>query len=154
MKIYLASSWKNPFYPDVLALLLAWGHEVYDFRNPAPGDNGFSWDAVDRKWQSWGSHEFREGLKHIAACRGFIMDFVAMQDADIFIGVAPFGRSASLEMGWAAGNGKKTILFFPNSSNEMGSELMVHLLDHIAIGIDELREMLDAIKEEENENHE
>ena len=45
-RIYLASSWRNPRQPEVLAALRADGHEVYDFRNPAPGDNGFSWREI------------------------------------------------------------------------------------------------------------
>jgi hypothetical protein len=34
-KIYLASSWRNTYQPDVLAQLRE-QFEVYDFRNPAP----------------------------------------------------------------------------------------------------------------------
>ena len=32
-KIYVASSWRNVFYPDVVQRLRDAGHEVYDFRN-------------------------------------------------------------------------------------------------------------------------
>lgn len=40
MKIYLASSWRNERQPAVLAALREAGHEVYDFRNPAPRHEG------------------------------------------------------------------------------------------------------------------
>jgi hypothetical protein len=43
MKIYLASSWKNTAQMNALRLLREAGHEVYDFRNPEPGNTGFSW---------------------------------------------------------------------------------------------------------------
>lgn len=33
-KIYVASSWRNSYYPDVVNKLRATGHDVYDFRNP------------------------------------------------------------------------------------------------------------------------
>ena len=33
-KIYVASSWRNEYYPEVVAKLREAGHEVYDFRNP------------------------------------------------------------------------------------------------------------------------
>ena len=32
-KIYVASSWRNTFYPEVVARLREAGHDVYDFRS-------------------------------------------------------------------------------------------------------------------------
>lgn len=40
-KIYVASSWRNQHYPEVVRRLREAGHEVYDFRNPPHGDAGF-----------------------------------------------------------------------------------------------------------------
>ena len=34
MHIYVASSWRNTYYPEVVQALRDAGHEVYDFRNP------------------------------------------------------------------------------------------------------------------------
>lgn len=31
----------DPYYPEVVKLLRAEGHQVYDFRNPPHGGNGF-----------------------------------------------------------------------------------------------------------------
>ena len=47
LAIYLASSWRNTYYPDVLAALRAAGHDVYDFRNPGDGTDGFKWSKID-----------------------------------------------------------------------------------------------------------
>lgn len=33
-KIYVASSWRNKYYPEIVAKLRMMGYEVYDFRNP------------------------------------------------------------------------------------------------------------------------
>ena len=33
-KIYVASSWRNVYYPEVVTRLREAGHEVYNFRNP------------------------------------------------------------------------------------------------------------------------
>ncbi len=57
MKIYVASSWRNTRQPEVVEALRARGHEVYDFRHPAPGNEGFSWKAIDGGWQSWSSEQ-------------------------------------------------------------------------------------------------
>lgn len=59
MKIYLASSWKNTYYPSVLAALRAAGHDVYDFRNPGDGTDGFKWSNIDPDWQNWTLEEYK-----------------------------------------------------------------------------------------------
>ena len=40
-KIYVASSWRNKYQPEVVAALRKAGHEVYDFRNPKDNPGGF-----------------------------------------------------------------------------------------------------------------
>ena len=49
-KIYVASSWRNPYQPEVVAALKKAGHEVYDFRNPK--DNRLTcnlpWEIIQR----------------------------------------------------------------------------------------------------------
>jgi len=65
-------------------------------------------------------------------------DKQAMHWADAFVGVMPFGRSASLEMGWAAGAGKLTLLLLADGE----PELMVKMLGHICVDLDEV---LDAL---------
>lgn len=47
MHLYIASSWRNIYYPEVVTALRAAGHEVYDFRNPPSGDPGFHCTDVD-----------------------------------------------------------------------------------------------------------
>ena len=49
MHIYVASSWRNTYYPEVVQALRDAGHEVYDFRNPPSGDPGFHWSDVDEQ---------------------------------------------------------------------------------------------------------
>ena len=51
--IYVASSWRNGYYPEVVAKLREAGHEVYDFRNPPSGDPGFKWSAVSEDYMDW-----------------------------------------------------------------------------------------------------
>jgi len=138
-KIYVASSWRNEIQPEVVQALRNAGHEVYDFRNPKEGDNGFHWSEIDPDWQGWTPEKYRDCLNHPVAESDFKSDFDAMEWADVFVGVQPFGRSASLEMGWAAGNGKTTILLLENGE----PELMVKMLDHIFCDMDEVVDCLD-----------
>ncbi len=48
-KIYVASSWRNQYQPQVVSFLREQGHEVYDFRHPA-GKTGFQWSQIDENW--------------------------------------------------------------------------------------------------------
>ncbi len=112
-KIYVASSWRNPRQPDVCAFLRSQGHEVYDFRNPAPGNTGFAWSSIDPDWQNWSPTGFRNGLDHPTAQEGFGYDFDAMKWADQCVLVLPCGRSAHLEAGWCMGKGKPVTIYAP-----------------------------------------
>ena len=110
MKIYVASSWRNIIQPAVVEVLRLLGHEVYDFKNPAPGNNGFRWSdcAVPGKdWKDWTPAECREALQHPIAVRGYQFDIDALRGCDACVLVLPSGRSASWELGYAMGQGKR-----------------------------------------------
>ena len=49
-RIYVATSWRNEEQPNMVNMLRADGHEVYDFRNP-PGQAGFGWEQIDPEWR-------------------------------------------------------------------------------------------------------
>lgn len=97
-RIYLASSWRNQRQPAILWILRGAGHDVYDFRNPIPGDNGFSWRQIDPDWQRWSAQQQIDALDHPVARHGLGLDFGAMQWADTFVMLQPCGRSAALEL--------------------------------------------------------
>ena len=134
-RIYVASSWRNPHQQNVVSQLRAAGHEVYDFRHPAPGNTGFAWSNIDLDWIAWTAAEFRDALTHPIAQAGFALDHAAMEWADTFVLVLPCGRSAHLEMGWACGRGKRTAIL---ALGENEPELMYLEADRICLDIDEL----------------
>lgn len=112
-RIYVASSWRNEEQAFVVAELRRAGHEVYDFKNPRPGDHGFSWSEISQQWKGWSPEAFRAGLKDPIAQAGFKSDFDAMVWANEFCLVLPCGRSAHLEAGWAAGANKRLSIYMP-----------------------------------------
>jgi hypothetical protein len=118
VNIYVASSWRNEHQPEVVKQLRLLGHSVYDFRNPKPGNHGFAWDQIDIAWRDWTVPEWFDGLSHPIAQAGFKSDFEAMKWADMCVLVLPAGRSAHLELGWAVGTGKKTVLLAPDEYEE------------------------------------
>jgi hypothetical protein len=149
-KIYLASSWRNPFQPHAVELLRMAGHDVYDFRNPPDAGrgevmgsrgtgSGFQWSEVDPNWQAWTAREYRDALKHPVAKRGFKSDLDGMVWADTCVLLLPCGRSAHLEAGWMAGQGKRTIVW---TCDGQEPELMALLASEICVSIEEVLEAL------------
>jgi hypothetical protein len=58
----------------------------------------------------------------------------ALKRCDAVVAVQPFGRSASLELGWAAGAGKFTVLLLSDGE----PELMVKMCNRICLGLGEV----------------
>lgn len=139
-RIYLASSWRNPEQPAVVERLRAAGHEVYDFRNPAPGDDGFRWTEVDRDWTAWTPEAFIPRLQHPVAQKGFANDKAALDWCDTCVLLLPCGRSAHLEAGYAAGQGKRVIFVLRQEKFE--PELMYLLGAGMVCTIDGLLQQL------------
>ncbi len=134
-KIYVASSWRNVHYNDVVRALREAGHDVYDFRNPPSGDEGFKWSSVSEDYMEWSPQEYREQLGHPKAVRQFGNDIEAMQSCDICVLVLPCGRSAHTEAGWFAGSGRKVLAYIPERQEP---ELMYKLFDGICCSLEEL----------------
>lgn len=110
MNIYVASSWRNVLQPGIVHALRRCGHDVYDFRNPAPGNTGFSWSEIHPDWQNWTAEQYREALQHPIAKAGYALDIAALKACDACVLVLPSGRSASWEFGYAMGQGKKGVV--------------------------------------------
>jgi len=137
-RIYVASSWRNQYQPNVVEVLRRCGHQVYDFRNP-PYSTGFQWNDIGLNLPCT-AYDYRLALqKHPRAAQGFNADFSAMRWADVGLLVLPCGRSAHLELGWMAGAGKRTIILTRDGEEP---ELMAMLTDHICIDLDEVLTVL------------
>lgn len=139
-KIYVASSWRNQHYPEVVTKLRNAGHEVYDFRNPSHGQGGFKWQNLDPNFDKWGVEEYKQGLLHPSSERQFQADLDALNWADTCLLVLPCGRSAHTEAGWMKGTGKRTIVYIPQMEE---AELMYKLFDLVS---GDLNEVLDYLK--------
>lgn len=114
-KIYLATSWRNEFYPEVLAALIGAGHDVYDFRRPAKGNDGFKWEQVDKDYGQWTPEAYVYRLtSSVIARHGFLLDMDALNWCDTCVLLLPSGRSAHLEAGYAVGAGKDVFVLIPN----------------------------------------
>lgn len=70
-KVYVASSWRNKHYPEVVKQLKSHGFDVYDFRNPPDGKGGFFWKDIDPNWEDWSTRDYIDNLHHPWAEYGF-----------------------------------------------------------------------------------
>lgn len=138
-KIYVASSWRNQYYSEVVTRLREAGHEVYDFRNPPHGGNGFHWTDIDENAPNWTFEQYAEGLHHPKAERQFSADIDALNWADTCVLVLPCGRSAHTEAGWLAGAGKKVIAYIPEM---IEPELMYKLFSAVCNDIESILKCL------------
>lgn len=149
--VYVASSWRNELQPSVVERIRAASLDCYDFRNPKPGDHGFSWvdiegGNVDRSPKPKGSdlvspHKYLEMISHPVAEEGFEADFNALKRADAVVLVLPCGKSAHLELGWAEGAGKATAILL---EDEVEPELMYKMVDFITSDLDQLMAWLSS----------
>lgn len=113
------------------------GLEVYDFRNPAEDDQGFHWSEIDEGYHEWTSDEYIDALGDEIAQKGFATDMQALQEADLCVLVLPCGKSAHLELGWAAGAGKETAIYLPPDEKPI-PELMYSMADIVTDDLDAL----------------
>ena len=134
-KIYVASSWRNQYYPEVVKSLREAGHDVYDFRNPPHGGNGFRWTDIDPDAFRWTFDQYARWLTHPLAERQFAADLEALEWADTCVLVLPCGRSAHTEAGWLAGHGRRVIVYIPEM---VEPELMYKLFDRVVDNLDDL----------------
>ena len=141
-KIYVASSWRNKYYPEVVEALRKAGHQVYDFRNPPHGGVGFHWTDVDENAPNWSFEQYAEGLSHPLAERQFSADLKALEGADTCVLVLPCGRSAHTEAGWMAVQGKRVIVYMPEM---VEPELMYKLFDGVVSNLGDLKQCLGSI---------
>jgi hypothetical protein len=109
VKFYIASSWRNIHYLEVLWRCREAGNETYDFRAES-----FKWSDIDSKWQSWDGYGFRKALAHWVAVAAYERDMRALDACDACLLVQPCGRSAHLELGYAAGLGKRVAVWYPS----------------------------------------
>jgi hypothetical protein len=142
-RLYVASSWRNVYQPELVSILREVGHEVYDFRNPGIGESGFAWSDIDPDWTRWTGAQFREALGHPIAEGGFNNDFRGMIWAKGCVLLLPSGRSAHIEAGWFTGRGLPVWVL---TRDDQEPELMYKLTEAagggVATTLDELLAML------------
>jgi len=145
--IYLIGALKNQRIPDVGNLLRAANYDVMD-EWFTPGE------FADSNWQEYSR---RRGLTFVEALRGraatniFLFDRSYLDISDIVVLVMPAGKSAMLELGYAKGRGKKTVIFLDGADPDR-YDIMPNFADAVCLNEEELLAVLTKFSPERRGN--
>lgn len=133
MKVYLASSWKNAKkVREIANTLRDQGHEVDDFTDDSMGRFTFSASEITEDHMKLNAKNF---MKEEKTQRAFKEDKARIDWCDVLICILPCGLSAHMELGYAAGHGKKVILYAPLGFEPGKWEVMYGFADVITDNI-------------------
>lgn len=106
--VYLIGSLRNAEIPRVAELLRTAGLEVFDDWFAAGPEADDYWQAYEKGR----GRSYREALEGYAVDNVFSFDKKHLNRVDAVCLVMPAGKSGHLELGYAAGIGKKTYILF------------------------------------------
>ena len=140
MKVYVASSWRNEARQQAMVRLLrAAGCEVYDFRKDPDGTEGFkSWDLLgEGDHRTWNTETFRDVLTKNPLARQFFSSATWWRCPPLTRAswCCRCGKSAHLELGWAAGAGRRSVVLLEPGTQP---ELMYLMADAVCVTAAEL----------------
>lgn len=124
MKVYIATSWRNPRYGELCALVRSAGHEVLDWSSTSAAlpnfrtlDPRFEAAGREQPWTPELACEMLARSEVIAACD---VDLALLREADALLLVTPCGRNAHFEAGFAVAMGTPAaVLMTPGVEPEL-----------------------------------
>ncbi len=126
LRVYVASSWRNLEYSSVVLAIREAGHECYDFQA-----HSFGWGDLDPEFESWSDAEFCQRLRDPACQDAFARDRAALDACHVCVALLPCGNSSHLELGYARGKEKFTVIQLDGGR----PDLMYLLADEITLSI-------------------
>lgn len=131
-KVYIGGSLANPEIIRITKVVQEAGHDPFSsWFTPGP--------EADEHWRDYEKalgYSYREALRRPAAQNIFHFDKRHIDASDIFVMVMPCGKSAHLELGYAVGQGLKTIVYMPEEPERF--DVMMAFADSIVYGDEEL----------------
>lgn len=130
--VYLIGSLRNPIVPQVAAKIRQAGIEVFDDWYAAGPIADDSWMEYERAR----GKTFEQALNDYAARHVLEFDRHHLNRAHIGVLVMPAGKSGHLELGYLAGQGKPTFVYFPEEPERW--DVMYGLTHGIRFDLDRL----------------
>lgn len=134
--IYVGGALANPEIVRITKLLMDNGFDAFS-EWYTPGKDA---DVLWRDYELSLGFDYREALNRPAAQQVFNFDKRNIDASDTFVMVMPCGKSAHLELGYAVGTGKRTLVYMPEQPDRW--DVMLAAVDCIVYGDSEL---LDAL---------
>ena len=131
--IYLIGSLRNKEIPILANYLRVQGLNIFDDWHAAGPEADDYWQYYE---QSRG-RSYGEALKAPHAVDVFNFDRRHLLMSDAAVLVMPAGKSAHLELGWVAGRGTPTFVYFPDGEPER-YDVMYQFADAVVFDLDSL----------------
>lgn len=142
LRIYLATSWKNPEQQRIVADLRARGHEVFDFRNPPNNAPLKTWKHILSNPSDASPEEQRAALSHNDAVEAFVGDMRAIRWSSVLLAIGPYGKDTCIEIGYAAALGKMVGALLVRGD----ASLMISVADALFVNEEEMHNWLERLR--------
>lgn len=136
-KIYLIGSLRNPAVPEIGNEIRAAGFDVFDDWYAAGPEADDCW----REYEILRGHTFEQALEGRSGKHVYNFDHQHLLSADAGILLTPAGKSGHLELGFLAGQGKKTMTYFTDPNPERW-DVMYQFVDRVVFNKEKLMETL------------
>jgi hypothetical protein len=138
LRVYIIGSLRLPLIREVAATLRADGHDVHDDWHAA----GERSDDIWKEYEQGRGRTFVEALKGRHAQNVFEYDKKWLDWAEAVVLVLPAGRSGHLELGYSAGQGKRTHILLDGSEDRW--DVMYKFADQVHDSLTSLKEALNG----------
>lgn len=135
-KVYIGGALANPEIVRLTRTLLENGYDAFS-EWYTPGKEA---DVLWRDYEIALGFDYRTALARPSAQNTFRFDRTNIEDSDVFIMLLPCGKSAHLELGYAAGRGIDTIIYMPEQPERW--DVMYNFAGAIVYNDDELLKAL------------
>lgn len=139
MNVYIVGSLRHDKIIEVTQRLVSEGYSVFSDWYAAGPEADDYW----QRYEQGRGRSYREALNSPAAQNVFNFDQYHIDEADIIVMVAPAGKSAHLELGYALGGGKAGFVLMEQEPERW--DVMLAFADGIAYTIDELLVMMQRV---------
>lgn len=144
--LYLIGSLRNPEIPKIAHSIRQLGFDVFDDWYAAGPEADDYW----KEYEETRGRTYEQALAGFAAEHVFAFDLYHLNRCDFAVLVLPAGRSGHLELGYAAGRGKHTIICREQDSERW--DVMYKFANYVCRGVPDLLAYLSTFNFERLEN--
>lgn len=137
-KVYIVGSLRNPVIREVANALRVAGFNVFDDWHGCGPDADDQWKTYEKDR----GRGYAEALRGKLAKHAFEFDKSNLDEADAVVLVLPAGKSGHLELGYAAGKGKRTYILLEPDRDEDRWDLMYLFATAVVTDVTELLEKM------------